>query len=311
MSRWLDGRFGADLAWLDARSDAGQNRRMLRRSGVLFLFVFCVCASVGGASAGTFTRTITFRWPAQANQSAVYTYTFTSPHVRSITFRAYGSTISAGLAGDQLVACFHRGPASLNWAWSQGGNGPVTLKVRAITGACDPGPSVAGTIGSVKLTIVTNSGTPGQIKAAQPAGGGGSVPSSSKKQPSSGGFSTPSGNIFCNYQTAVALNGGPSPFLYCAINSGIKPPAPRKGPTCTRALWPAIAPTGPASWQGSTCPGQDETQGPVAQLARQVLRYGQRWSWQGMQCTSTFSGLTCRNRSRHGFFMSSSRTNLF
>ena len=122
---------------------------------------------------GTFQRSITFRWPASANQTAFYSYRFSSPHVRSITFRSYGATISPGLAGDQLVACLHRGPASLNWAWSQAGNGLVTLKVRAITGACDPGPSVAGTLGSVTLTIVTDSGTPGQISAGQASGGGG------------------------------------------------------------------------------------------------------------------------------------------
>jgi hypothetical protein len=132
-----------------------------------------------------------------------------------------------------------------------------------------------------------------------------------KKQPPAGGFKTPTGNIFCNYEYGVAPSGRNVPFLYCAIKSGIKPPAPRKGPRCTRALWPGIRRTGRAFWSGSTCPGNDEAQGPVAELARTILRYGKSWRWNGMQCSSAFTGLTCRNQSRHGFFMSSARTRLF
>ncbi|HEX6700872.1 MAG TPA: DUF6636 domain-containing protein [Gaiellaceae bacterium] len=127
---------------------------------------------------------------------------------------------------------------------------------------------------------------------------------------SSGGFRTPSGNIFCNYAFGY-VSDTPVPFLYCGIKSGIKPPAPRKAPGCTRALWPSIRRTGGAVWVGSTCPGHDEPQGPVADLARTVLRYGKSWSWNGMRCTSAFAGLTCRNQDGHGFFMSTARTRLF
>ena len=140
---------------------------------------------------------------------------------------------------------------------------------------------------------------------------GAAVTTPTKNEPSHGGFRTPSGNIFCNFETAVGDNGGPSRFLYCAIKSGIKPAAPRKAPGCSRALWTEVKATGRATWGGSTCPGQDEGQGPVRELATKVLPYGKSWSWRGMSCTSAFEGLTCRNLSRHGFFMSRMRTRLF
>jgi hypothetical protein len=135
-------------------------------------------------------------------------------------------------------------------------------------------------------------------------------PKKKQQTPPGGGFKTPSGNIFCNYAYGYDA-AAPVPFLYCGIKSGIKPPAPRKGPQCTRALWPEIRRTGRAFWVGSTCPGHDEPQGPVVELARTVLRYGKSWSWNGMRCSSAFAGLTCRNQSGHGFVMSSARTRLF
>jgi hypothetical protein len=131
------------------------------------------------------------------------------------------------------------------------------------------------------------------------------------KQPDFGGFRTPSGNIFCNNAVGEGAKRNPVYFLQCAIKSGLKPPAPRKGPRCTRALWVSMVGSGHAAWSGSTCPGRDEPQGPIIQQAKQVLRYGQHWSWRGMSCSSTFRGLTCRNRSGHGFFMSRALTRLF
>jgi hypothetical protein len=35
-----------------------------------------------------------------------------------------------------------------------------------------------------------------------------------------------------------------------------------------------------------------------------VLGYGKTWSGGGLRCTSAFKGLTCRNKSGHGFFLS-------
>jgi len=38
-----------------------------------------------------------------------------------------------------------------------------------------------------------------------------------------------------------------------------------------------------------------------------VLDYGTTWSGGGVRCTSAATGLTCRNRSGHGFFLSRER----
>jgi hypothetical protein len=41
------------------------------------------------------------------------------------------------------------------------------------------------------------------------------------------------------------------------------------------------------------------------------LGYGRTWWWRGIRCSSTARGLTCRNRSRHGFFLGPSRQRIF
>jgi hypothetical protein len=42
-----------------------------------------------------------------------------------------------------------------------------------------------------------------------------------------------------------------------------------------------------------------------------VLRYGKTWRHGSMRCTSTKKGLTCRNKSKHGFFLSRERSRFF
>jgi hypothetical protein len=42
-----------------------------------------------------------------------------------------------------------------------------------------------------------------------------------------------------------------------------------------------------------------------------VLRYGQRWQGGAFSCMSRRTGLTCRNRSRHGFFLSRTSWRVF
>jgi hypothetical protein len=61
------------------------------------------------------------------------------------------------------------------------------------------------------------------------------------------------------------------------------------------------------------CPGDDEGDaGPLAfeQVAR-VLAYGRTLRVGGIRCTSAVTGLTCRNRSGHGFFLSRERWRKF
>jgi len=120
-----------------------------------------------------------------------------------------------------------------------------------------------------------------------------------------GYFKTPSGNIQCVWTTF-----GRSPVVSCAIKSGIKPPPPRRGPHCTRAFWVSVHPSGRPSWAGSICPGEDAPESPLVGQTHTVVRYGKGWSLRGITCSSAFKGLTCRNKSGHGFFMSRADTHL-
>ena len=41
------------------------------------------------------------------------------------------------------------------------------------------------------------------------------------------------------------------------------------------------------------------------------LAYGRTWTWHGFTCKSERRGLTCRNRSRHGYFLSRGSQRVF
>jgi len=123
----------------------------------------------------------------------------------------------------------------------------------------------------------------------------------------SGYFKTPSGNIACDYQTLRP------PYVRCGIKSGLKPPPPPKRPGCFRTNRISLGVSGRPRLGASICPGDDEGDaGPFAgKGVAQVLDYGKAWSGGGLRCTSAFKGLTCRNRSGHGFFLSRARWRRF
>ncbi|HLX31640.1 MAG TPA: DUF6636 domain-containing protein [Gaiellaceae bacterium] len=106
-------------------------------------------------------------------------------------------------------------------------------------------------------------------------------------------FRTPSGNIGCIYSSGFEAPAS----LRCDIRSRLVP-QPKKPHDC------------PVNWGDSydmevtgkvfiTCHG-DTAIDPKAR----ALAYGERWSLGGFACLSRAIGLTCRNRSGHGFFMS-------
>jgi hypothetical protein len=104
-------------------------------------------------------------------------------------------------------------------------------------------------------------------------------------------FRTPSKNIACAYYPA-SITG--KAVFRCDLFSGLKPkPARRCDVDWTGA---SMAPRGKA---GPTCAG-DTVYDPHAP----VLAYGRSWSYGGVSCTSRATGLTCRNRDGHGFFLS-------
>ena len=90
------------------------------------------------------------------------------------------------------------------------------------------------------------------------------------------GFRTPSGNIVCN---------GGAASVACVVFSA--------SPTCQKT-W-SLRSTGRATFR---C--------VYANIGTDVsaLAYGRSISRGGIRCVSRRTGLTCTNRSRHGFFLS-------
>jgi hypothetical protein len=109
------------------------------------------------------------------------------------------------------------------------------------------------------------------------------------------GFKTPSGNIVC------AAGGG---FIRCDIASGVRPlpPKPRSCPVD----WGQGVQMSRRGRAGIVCAGDTTLGQPVP-----VLRYGRTWRRGGITCVSRSTGLTCRNLSGRGFFLSRARTRLF
>jgi hypothetical protein len=120
-----------------------------------------------------------------------------------------------------------------------------------------------------------------------------------------GAFKTPSGNIVCGY--SIAPDGDAS--MECGVKSGLKPPP---HPIHCQAGDPndkrvSLTATGLA--RAVLCAGDP---GPfVVESKAGVLGYGQTWSGGGISCTSATTGVTCRNRAGHGFFVSRDGWRLF
>jgi hypothetical protein len=140
----------------------------------------------------------------------------------------------------------------------------------------------------------------GPWKQGKPAAPGGRA--------AAGYFKTPSGNIVCFHSPGP--KDMPEAFLVCGIKSGLNPPPPRRtcregDPVSDRVVLPA---TGPV--QVPPCAGDP---GPFLglQVGARVLAYGQAWSDGGIRCDSAITGLTCRNSSGRGFFLSRERWRSF
>jgi hypothetical protein len=108
-------------------------------------------------------------------------------------------------------------------------------------------------------------------------------------------FHTPSGNINCGYVTFGR------PFLRCDISSGLRPP-PRRH--CD-VDWVGLDLS--ATGRGAPDCAGDTIIGPHSR----ALAYGTKWARGGFVCSSARTGLTCRNRSGHGFFLSRQRWRVF
>ena len=107
-----------------------------------------------------------------------------------------------------------------------------------------------------------------------------------------GSFKTPSGNIVCGYGSGS---------IGCGIATGLKP-APKN--TCTDLDYSGKRMSVHTSGRAvlDLCAGDP---GPfLFTKTAPVLAYGSSWRGDGITCASRRAGLTCKNRSGHGFFMS-------
>jgi len=115
----------------------------------------------------------------------------------------------------------------------------------------------------------------------------------------SGYFETPSKNIICGYFTGA----GVSTLLECGVASGLVPPAPKPQEGCL-----AVDPAANRVRLNSTGRTYGFCAGDVGVLAMQgratVLSYGSTWHRGPYRCSSATVGLTCKNSSGHGFFLS-------
>jgi hypothetical protein len=130
--------------------------------------------------------------------------------------------------------------------------------------------------------------------------------SAAKSKSVLGSFKTPSGNIICVY----SYGGGVTENIECGIKSGLKPPPAHvnchgAGDFTNQRI--SLRATGRASYV--TCAGDP---GPFAsQNSAHVLNYGKKWSHGPISCSSATNGLTCTNKSGHGFFLSRAHSRRF
>ncbi len=123
-----------------------------------------------------------------------------------------------------------------------------------------------------------------------------------------GSFKTPSSNIVCDYFIHIGSRASES-NVGCVIKSGLRPAPPRR--PCQDGGYAGdrvyLGVTG-----GVEVPSCAGDPGPYVNVDRaKVLGYGKKWSGGGIRCTSTTTGMTCRNKSGHGFFLSRERWRSF
>src|SRR5438094_6149281 len=103
-------------------------------------------------------------------------------------------------------------------------------------------------------------------------------------------FRMPSKNIFCMYDSSYA-------YLRCDINSGLRPRPPK--PASCEFDWGGSVNMRRGGRSHVGCVSDS-----VYSSTARVLRYGTTWKRGGFTCTSRAAGLTCRNASGHGWFLS-------
>ena len=115
-----------------------------------------------------------------------------------------------------------------------------------------------------------------------------------------GAFKTPSRNIVCGW----TVGDDHQASMECGVKSGLKPP-PRRihcqagDPNDKRVALQAHGRATPV-----LCAGDPGPLLPQIEAKARVLAYGTSTTFGGITCRSAVTGLTCRNRDGHGFFVS-------
>ena len=119
------------------------------------------------------------------------------------------------------------------------------------------------------------------------------------------GFSTPSKNIGCQYARfdAQPNAAGFPATLRCDVRTGLHPKPAR--PRRCDLDWGDSLEMRKRGRVDVVCHGD------TALGSKHILRYGQTWRHDGFTCRSRMTGLTCRNLSGHGFFLSRQRSRTF
>ncbi len=138
-----------------------------------------------------------------------------------------------------------------------------------------------------------------QVKPGTPA-----VPAGAFR---SGYFRTPSGNIVCFHSPGPS--DLPRAFLGCGVKSGLEPAPPRR--PCREGGYAGDRVELLATGRTHVPPCAGDPGALVGLRAARVLGYGKAWAGGGISCTSAIAGLTCRNKSGHGFFLSRARWRVF
>jgi hypothetical protein len=116
-------------------------------------------------------------------------------------------------------------------------------------------------------------------------------------------FQTPSKNIGCVYVTPFAATD--KPYLRCDIGGGLHPLPPRPK-NCDLDWGYGYSMSGATGRARPFCAG-DTARDPRAP----VLQYGKTWRKGPFTCLSQATGLRCKNRAGHGFFLSRQRSYTF
>ncbi len=121
-------------------------------------------------------------------------------------------------------------------------------------------------------------------------------------------FKTPYGKIVCIWvEEGLSFQDD----VVCEVTTGLRPPIPKSGPGCRHERYVgnevAVRATGPAILIACVA-----GRGPFANpIQMSVLPYGKSRRGGGLVCSEATTGLTCRNSSGHGFFLSPRRWRTF